>query len=1172
MKWFKKWFKKKDTPRVEDKIAHAKALFDQGFEAYDRGNFQSAREAYAACLDEYQTLVDQGQTQLLPALVGTHLNLALCLDSFSEFFLKRMSYSFREKEHEYLIDSGNVRLQSEKNFEEKRAHAEALFYQGLQAYNQGNFQSAREAFSACVDESQTLVDQGQTDLRSSLAVTRMNLASCLAKLGELALARTTLETTLNEYQSLIEQGRVELLPELATTRMNLATCLQQLGELAKARTTYETTLKDFQSLIEQGRVEFLPELAKTRMNLANCLANLGELALARTTYETTLNEFQSLIEQGRVEFLPELAGTRLNLANCLANLGELALARTTYETTLNEYQSLIEQGRVELLPDLATTRLNLANCLLNQGELALARTTYETTLNDFQSLIEQGRVELLPNLALTRLNLAICLYSLGELALARTTYETTLNAYQSLIEQGRVELRSDLATTRMNLANCLYSLGDLALARTTYETTLNDFQSLIEQGRVELLPELAGTRLNLAVCLDSLGELPLARTTYETTLNEYQSLIEQGRVELLPNLATTRMNLANCLYSLGDLALARTTYETTLNDYENLIAQGRVELRADLATTRMNLALCLEDINFPASETHYQEAFNLLQSLQQIGQLFPDAIKIIQNIADWHRHPQRPPQPDKPEAFKLAKLGLDWLDELLNRLSDAATNFMLTKNLPLFRLATELALELNQPEQAYLILERSKSRVLVEQMLRERAEPGEQVDEHLRTQYRQLREQLRLLVHQLGTSAATDTGDGTTRFFTPTTRHLEQGPEQTQALWQAQQDIEQQLEKLRRAITEQDAAFGEAIQPQALTLEQVTALIPENTLVIAFEQGPDFLRLYPITQQGVATPWQIELSLKTVYEQALTFQNDMRKYAIAKKAALLRKTVTQVEQWLNTQLAQAFTQITTQFQPQALILIPHVAWHLLPIHLVRIADQPLARHYSVQYLPAMQIGRLIAERTTAKQQKGCIIANPTQDLSAAEQESQTVYELRGKIDTLLSRQDAHLSAVRQVLNHSQHSHFSCHGRFDQSLSQAGLLLADGLLSAKELFTRIRMDNPRLVVMSACETAQIQPSLADEYMGLSSSFLFAGAHNVLATQWPVEDNASRLLIEQFYHNIKAGESLVKALKHAQHQLSQMSVDEIQARFPEQTITRSYNHPYYWAGFVLIGDGE
>ncbi len=521
----------------------------------------------------------------------------------------------------------------------------------------------------------------------------------------------------------------------------------------------------------------------------------------------------------------------------------------------------------------------------------------------------------------------------------------------------------------------------------------------------------------------------------------------------------------------------------------------------------------------------------------------------------------------------MAKLGLDWLDELLNRLSDASTNFLLTKNLPLFRLATELALELNQPEQAYLILERSKSRVLVEQMLRERAEPGSHVDENLRTQYRELRAKLRSLVNQLGTSAPTGmAGDSTTRFFTPTTRSIERPLEQTEKLWQQQQAVEQELDKVRRAITEQDAAFGEAIQPRALTVEEVIALIPADTLVIAFEQGPDFLRLYAITAQGIPTPLQIDLSSQQVNEQAATFQNNMREYAIAKNAVRLRKAVDKLCKWLNSQLKEPLTELAAQFQPQHIILIPHVAWHLLPIHLVTIDNEPLAVRYPLHYLPSIQILRLIRERLSAKQEKGCIIANPTQDLAGAEQESQTVYELRGQIDKLLARQAAHLSAVRQVLDNIQHSHFSCHGCFDQDLTKAGLILADGLLAAKEMFTSIRMDNPRLVVMSACETAQIKPTLADEYMGLSSSFLFAGAHNVLATQWPVEDNASRLLIEYFYKGLNYGLSAVKALQQAQYQLRNLTVEEIKASFPDQIITRSYNHPYYWAGFVLIGDGE
>jgi len=546
---------------------------------------------------------------------------------------------------------------------------------------------------------------------------------------------------------------------------------------------------------------------------------------------------------------------------------------------------------------------------------------------------------------------------------------------------------------------------------------------------------------------------------------------------------------------------------------------------------------------------------------------------IIRVIADWHRHPQRPPHPDKPKALALAQLGLDWLDELLNRLSDASTNFMLTQNLPLFQLATDLALELNQPEQAYLILERSKSRVLVEQMLRERAEPGSHVDEKLRTQYRELRAKLRSLVNQLGTSAPTGmAGDSTTRFLTPTTRSIERSPEQTEQLWQEQQAVEQELDKVRRAITEQDAAFGEAIQPRALTVEEVIALIPADTLVIAFEQGPEILRLYAITAQGIPTPLQIDLSSQQVNEQATKFQNDMREYAIAKNAVRLRKAVDKLCKWLNSQLKESLTELTAQFQPQHIILIPHVAWHLLPIHLVTIDNEPLAVRYPLHYLPSIQILRLIRERLAAKQDKGCIVANPTQDLAGAEQESQTVYNLRGQTDKLLSRQDANLSAVRNVLDNTQHSHFSCHGTFDQDLTKAGLLLADGLLAAKEMFTSIRMDNPRLVVMSACETAQIKPTLADEYMGLSSSFLFAGAHNVLATQWPVEDNASRLLIENFYQGLNDGLSAVKALQQAQYQLRNLTIEAIKARSPGQKITRSYNHPYYWAGFVLIGDGE
>jgi CHAT domain-containing protein len=265
--------------------------------------------------------------------------------------------------------------------------------------------------------------------------------------------------------------------------------------------------------------------------------------------------------------------------------------------------------------------------------------------------------------------------------------------------------------------------------------------------------------------------------------------------------------------------------------------------------------------------------------------------------------------------------------------------------------------------------------------------------------------------------------------------------------------------------------------------------------------------------------------------------------------------------------------------PQQLTLIPHQTWHLLPLHLLTLEGRYLAEHYPLRYLPSLQVLRLIREREEAQQGQGVIIDNPTHDPNiavASTQETETVFKLRGEIDKLLLHEQATLPVVQTELNQAQHSHFSCHGYYAPDL-QAGLMLADGNLTAKDLFSKIRLANPRLVVMSACETAQLQPTLADEYMGLASSFLYAGAHTVLATQWRVDAFSSQLLIEDFYQGIIQGLPPILALQQAQGKLKQMPREEVWKRLqvePEEMrmSTIPYQHPYYWAGFVVIGEGK
>jgi MYXO-CTERM domain-containing protein len=93
----------------------------------------------------------------------------------------------------------------------------------------------------------------------------------------------------------------------------------------------------------------------------------------------------------------------------------------------------------------------------------------------------------------------------------------------------------------------------------------------------------------------------------------------------------------------------------------------------------------------------------------------------------------------------------------------------------------------------------------------------------------------------------------------------------------------------------------------------------------------------------------------------------------------------------------------------------------------------------------------------------------------------------------------------------------------------------------------------LVVLSACQTHLGELSRGDELVGLERAFIRAGSPSLLTTLWRVDDAATAELMERFYTHLRAGSPKAEALRLAQ--------TETCAKHPE---------PYYWAGFVLVGD--
>jgi CHAT domain-containing protein len=100
----------------------------------------------------------------------------------------------------------------------------------------------------------------------------------------------------------------------------------------------------------------------------------------------------------------------------------------------------------------------------------------------------------------------------------------------------------------------------------------------------------------------------------------------------------------------------------------------------------------------------------------------------------------------------------------------------------------------------------------------------------------------------------------------------------------------------------------------------------------------------------------------------------------------------------------------------------------------------------------------------------------------------------------------------------------------------------------------------LVTLSACETAlgsgaQADVPAGDDWLGFVRAFLFAGASNVLATLWRVDDLATADFMSEFYGLLAEGMRPAEALAITQR------------RILAEPSTRQ---PFYWAGFVLSGN--
>jgi CHAT domain-containing protein len=158
---------------------------------------------------------------------------------------------------------------------------------------------------------------------------------------------------------------------------------------------------------------------------------------------------------------------------------------------------------------------------------------------------------------------------------------------------------------------------------------------------------------------------------------------------------------------------------------------------------------------------------------------------------------------------------------------------------------------------------------------------------------------------------------------------------------------------------------------------------------------------------------------------------------------------------------------------------------------------------------------------------------------------------------------------------------------------AGKPVYDGRLTAEQILQTWDLD-AELVTLSACQTALGKQSGGEGYLGFSQALFLAGARSLVLSLWKVDDQATALLMTRLYQNLLGKREGLNgpmpksaALHEARNWLRSLpaeQADALIAKLPpdergqvrERKPTAApasahpFEHPYFWAAFILIGD--
>ncbi|MEO0472189.1 MAG: CHAT domain-containing tetratricopeptide repeat protein [Bacteroidota bacterium] len=873
------------------------------------------------------------------------------------------------------------------------------------------------------------------------------------------------------------------------------------------------------------------------------LEAMGQAFLYNGEFQKGLDYAQNALKLYESVYPPDAP----EVSTCLNTIGGIALYMGNHVVSLDAFQesaAIREKRFGPHHPEVLQVKTNIGVLYGEMGRFWQALEIHQTILPHLEKLPTRGHLNGL-------LNLGATLIVVGDYDEALAYFDLAENYLQDYPEL----LRSNQAYLDFQRSVIYQSMGQLEKAQQSIDKALTGNHQTFGEKH----PELIGDYLHL-------GNIQFERAEYQAAMTAFRKVYEMSREFVGENALRTghgQYFMGETFAAMGKTAEAATAYQQAARIYT---AIGNA---FELAGAYSQLAkLEREQQNWESCYAYHQKAWQVLMPelpfQRKAGpEVLPywkahsiaDAISELAVSLKTEAKEKPTLLPDVLETFESAIALID--SQFTYYAGETAVQIRREEQLPLFEAAVETAWQLfhesqdpQYAEKAFFLSEKRKANQLRTQLQNMAALRFGGVPDSLQLQEKDLRQQMLALDARI--ADADETSVSGIR-------------EESYQLRQQYRALLHQLEvdfpayyHLKHASPNQD-------------LQSLQAVLGHKKELLSFFWGEKAVYVFLVHPSGCKMD-QIPITdkLTTDLDNWLTFIRRPPNQVSPEKAVANGQSA--------ARLAQYFLRLP--MQTEALVIIPDGLLGYVPFESLLITEPAHHAYRSWEWLGTQTaISYAYSARLWQQRQGhprgsykgfaptfsgGEAIASRALPgaLQFNQMEVNLVNELTGGERFLGA--EASESVVKQLPEAESILHFATHAIADEEnmlrsrlyFASPGDSTEDGVLYAHEIYGQ-QWSGP-LTVLSACQTGSGPLRSGEGVMSLARAFRYSGSRNVLTTLWQTDDQSVARLTSSVFQQLVDGKPLESALQLAR-QKHLLEADQFHA------------HPYFWAGYVLIGEG-